>query len=106
MAADFGRPLGSGAGMPRWNSSNNLNHLPLPLNITFDAQHASTEDDTAPFLKHLDHTTALATPVLSSIVMNITPLADPGRWCANMIPAISTQRLSRDANEAGTTIQP
>jgi hypothetical protein len=52
MVPDFGRPLGSGSGMPLWNSSNNLNHLPLPLNITFDAHHASTEDDTALFLIH------------------------------------------------------
>ena len=40
----------------------------------------------------LGQTTRLAMPLSSSSVMNMTPLALPGRWRTSTIPAASSQR--------------
>ncbi|MOA27736.1 hypothetical protein D3C78_1486290 [compost metagenome] len=44
------------------------------------------------FSKTFGQTMALATPVSSSIVMKITPLAEPGRWRTSTSPATVTLR--------------
>ena len=47
--------------------------------------------------KILGQTMALATPVSSSKVMKITPLAEPGRWRTSTSPATLTFGMGRGA---------
>ena len=47
------------------------------------------------FSKTVGQTTRLAMPLSSSSVMNMTPLALPGRWRTSTMPAASSHRPSR-----------
>ncbi|MNI61499.1 hypothetical protein D3C73_1167750 [compost metagenome] len=57
---------------------NQMNNLALALDFYMDRHHARPEHDAPPRFEEARHTTMLAMPVSSWIVMNIPPLALSG----------------------------
>jgi hypothetical protein len=65
-----------------------LDHFPFPLNPAIDSHHRGSSTTRRRFSKSVGQTTRLAGPVSSSMVMNITPLADPGFCRTRTSPAV------------------
>lgn len=70
--------------------SDDLDHLAFALNPSIDADHASAEHDPAIFFEILTPHDQIGDAGSSSIVMNITPLAEPGRCRTSTRPAASS----------------
>jgi hypothetical protein len=55
-----------------------MHNIPFALDTTVDSHHRRSEYNPPAFLKEYGQTTMFAGPVSSSMVINITPLAEPG----------------------------
>ena len=79
-----------------------MDDLALALDAPAHRHHAGGQDDAAVAARRrFGQTTRLAMPVSSSRVMNMTPLAEPGRWRTSTRPAASSQRPSRAPHRLG-----
>lgn len=72
-----------------------VHHVALTLNLAPDSDIEEESSTRRNFSNTLTQTTTLAAPVSSSMVRNITPLAEPGRWRTRTKPSASSQRPSR-----------
>jgi hypothetical protein len=70
-----------------------VNHLAFALNFPANRHHAGGQAIGRCVSNSDGQTTRLAMPVSSSMVMNMTPLALPGRWRTRTTPAASSRRL-------------
>jgi hypothetical protein len=69
-----------------------MNDAHLVLQLAGNPHQPRTEHQRTVFSKTFGQTMTLATPVSSSSVMKMTPLAEPGLWRTSTSPATSTCR--------------
>jgi hypothetical protein len=93
-AGEFGRQVGQ-------LLRDEMDDVPFPLDAALRGEHARREDNAALALIERRQITKLATPVSSSMVMNMTPFADPGFCRTSTRPAVVSHLPSRALMVAG-----